>query len=105
MPFVMHIYHTNHAHIHSAVQNLQIAINKLQKADKEAYISEAVKTCHEHTENGIRDDLRRLIEGPSENEAFCCVLQAISEVKGALSDMEKIAGHYRKKAKAEQTVI
>lgn len=102
MPLVMHIYHTNHAHIHSAVQNLQIAINKLQKADKEAYIAEAIKTCHEHTENGIPADLIRLIEKPSDNEAFCCILQAISEAKGALADMEKVAEHYRNKDKGEQ---
>lgn len=102
MSFVMHIYHKNNSHIHSAVQNLQHAINSLHKADKEAYIAEAVRTCHEHTENGIKDDLLRLIEKPSDNEAFCRVLQAISEVKGALSDVEKVAEHYRNKDKGEQ---
>jgi formiminotetrahydrofolate cyclodeaminase len=98
----MHIYHTNHTHIHSAVQNLQHAISHLQKADKEAYIAEAVRTCHEHTENGIKDDLLRLIEKPSDNEAFCRMMQAISEVKGALADMEKVADYYRNKEKGEQ---
>ena len=102
MPLVMHIYHTNHTHIHSAVQNLQAAINCLQKSDKEAYIAEAIRTCHEHTENGIKDDILRLIEKPSDNEAFCRVLQALSEVKYALADIEKIAEYYRNKEKGEQ---
>ena len=44
MRLVMHIYHKNNSYIHSAVQNLNIAINCLHKADKEAYIAEAVRT-------------------------------------------------------------
>lgn len=96
MPLVMHIYHTNHTHIHSAVQNLQEAIKKLQQADKEAYIAEAVRNCHEHTENGINNDLLRLVCSPSEAEAYACVKQALSEAKYALADMEKIVAHYQK---------
>ena len=102
MRLVMHIYHKTNSHIHSAVQNLNTAINCLHKADKEAYIAEAIRTCHEHTENGIKDDILRLIEKPSDNEAFCRVLQAISEAKGALADMEKVAEFYRNKEKGEQ---
>ncbi len=102
MSFLMHIYHTNHTYIHSAVQNLEHAIKRLQQADKEAYIAEAVRTCHEHTENGIKDDLLRLIEKPSDNEAFCRVMQAISEAKAGLADMEKVADFYRNKEKGEQ---
>jgi len=94
MSFLMHIYHTNHAHIHSAVQNLQAAIKQLQQADKEAYIAEAVRLCHEHTENGIKDDILRLVASPSEAEAFHCVKQALSEANYAMSDMEKIVAYY-----------
>ena len=94
MSFLMHIYHTNHAHIHSAVQNLQAAIKQLQQADKEAYIAEAVRVCHEHTENGVKEDLIRLIASPSEVEAFHCVKQALSEANYAMADMEKIVAHY-----------
>jgi hypothetical protein len=95
MYLVMHIYHTNHAHIHSAVQNLQHAINKLQQADREAYIAEAIRTCHEHTENGIQPDLLRLVCSPSEAEAYSCIKQAVNEVKCALTDMESIEAHYQ----------
>lgn len=92
----MHIYHTNHTHIHSAIQNLQSAIQMLQKADKEAYIAEAVRTCHEHTENGIKDDLLRLVCSPSEAEAYACVKNAVNEAKCALADMEGVVAHYQK---------
>lgn len=92
----MHIYHTNHTHIHSAVQNLQSAIQTLQKADKEAHIAEAVRTCHEHTENGIKDDLLRLVCSPSEAEAYSCVKRALHDAKYAIADIEKIVAHYQK---------
>lgn len=86
----MHIYHKNHAYIHSAIQNLEHAIRKLQQADKEEYIAQTVRTCNEHTENGIPADLLRLIASPSENESVACIAQAVSELNQALSQIEQV---------------
>lgn len=95
MSIVMHIYHNNHAYIYSAIQNLEHAIRKLHQADREAYIAQTVRTCNEHTENGITADLLRLIGSPSEKESVRCIAQAISEVKQALSQIEAVSKEYQ----------